>query len=101
MGNLYDLCPQPRTRQHQFIRGFAYVYHDVGSFNGPQTAALARQEHLDIAIDLKGVKTDSRPGIFAIRVAPIQVYFPDFPATTGIKEMEYLIAEVSLSLRLM
>lgn len=91
--HVYDFKPDPTSRQHQIIREFADCYHDVSALSAAQTAALARQEQLDIAVDLKGITTDSRPMIFALRVAPVQVSFLGFPGTTAIAEMDYMIAD--------
>lgn len=90
---VYDFTPDPRCRQHQIIRDFADVYQDVSALSPIQTAELARRDHLDIAVDLKGRTTDSRPLIFARRVAPIQVSFLGFPGTTAMAEMDYMIAD--------
>ena len=90
---VYDFTPDPRCRQHQIIRDFADVYQDVSALSPIQTAELARRDHLDIAVDLKGRTTDSRPMVFARRVAPVQVSFLGFPGTTAMAEMDYMIAD--------
>ncbi|MCZ4269722.1 UDP-N-acetylglucosamine-peptide N-acetylglucosaminyltransferase [Rhodobacteraceae bacterium G21628-S1] len=90
---VYDFTPDPRCRQHQIIRDFADVYQDVSALSPIQTAELARRDQLDIVVDLKGRTTDSRPMIFARRVAPVQVSFLGFPGTTAMAEMDYMIAD--------
>jgi predicted O-linked N-acetylglucosamine transferase (SPINDLY family) len=48
---------------------------------------------VDIAIDLKGYTTDSRPGILAFRFAPVQVNFLGYPGTMGADYMDYILAD--------
>ena len=56
-------------------------------------AALSRSLPLDIAIDLNGYTTASRPGIFAARAAPLQIGFLGYPGTTGGPANDYIIAD--------
>jgi len=56
-------------------------------------ARAIRTSEIDIAIDLKGYTSDARPGIFALRPAPIQVNFLGFPGTMGVDFMDYIIAD--------
>ncbi len=66
---------------------------DVSAMDEGQIAALARQLEIDVAVDLKGYTTDSRPGILALRPAPVQACWLGFPATMGTEFMDYLIAD--------
>ena len=56
-------------------------------------AKLAHDMQIDIAIDLKGFTAECRPGIFAMRFAPIQVSYLGYPATMGAPYIEYMIAD--------
>lgn len=56
-------------------------------------ANLARELQIDIAVDLKGYTEDSRPGIFALRAAPVQVNYLGYPGTIGAPYIDYLIAD--------
>lgn len=66
---------------------------DVRHRSDEEIARLARDRELDIAIDLKGFTQDSRPGIFARRVAPIQLSYLGFPGTMGADYMDYIVAD--------
>ena len=90
---VYDFLPQPQSRYHQLIRDFADVYHDISRIDDAEAVALARSDQLDIAVDLKGLTTDCRPVLFEHRVAPMQVSFLGFPGTTGIREIDFMIAD--------
>jgi protein O-GlcNAc transferase len=59
-------------------------------------AALARSLEIDIAVDLGGFTQDSRPGIFALGAAPLQVGYLGYAGTMGAEYMDYLIADATL-----
>ncbi|NIZ14700.1 UDP-N-acetylglucosamine-peptide N-acetylglucosaminyltransferase [Phaeobacter sp. HF9A] len=90
---VYDFKPVPQSPQHRLISDFADVYRDIAELDTPQTLALARTDALDIAVDLKGITTDCRPQIFAARVAPVQLSYLGFPGTTGIANLDYMLAD--------
>jgi protein O-GlcNAc transferase len=66
---------------------------DVRLQSDAQIAALIRQLEIDIVVDLKGLSTGSRPGIFARRSAPIQVNYLVYPATLGSEFFDYIVAD--------
>ena len=69
---------------------------DVASLSDQGVALLVRDLEIDIAVDLKGFTYGSRPGIFAVRAAPLQVNYLGYPGTTGAPCMDYLIADRAL-----
>ncbi len=66
---------------------------DVRAMSDKEVALLARRMEIDIAIDRKGYTQDSRPGIFALRAAPIQASYLAYPGTLGGDFIDYLIAD--------
>jgi predicted O-linked N-acetylglucosamine transferase (SPINDLY family) len=66
---------------------------DVRQKSDLEVAALARDLHLDIAVDLNGFTEHCRTKIFAARAAPIQINFLGYPGTMGAEFMDYLIAD--------
>lgn len=58
-----------------------------------EIAALMRDMEIDIAIDLKGYTQDSRPAVFAMRPAPVQVNYLGYPSTMGANFVDYLLAD--------
>lgn len=66
---------------------------DVRQKSDRDVARLAREQGIDIAIDLKGYTEDARTDIFAERCAPIQVNFLGYPGTMGSNYMDYVIAD--------
>jgi predicted O-linked N-acetylglucosamine transferase (SPINDLY family) len=66
---------------------------DVRDQSDQQVAELIRRLEIDIAVDLKGYTTDSRPGILALRPAPLQVNYLGYPGTLGASYIDYLIGD--------
>lgn len=66
---------------------------DVRETSDKAVALKSRNMEIDIAVDLKGLTQDSRPGIFAMRAAPIQVNYIGYPGTMGAEYIDYLIAD--------
>ncbi len=66
---------------------------DVSDSSDLAIATLARDLHIDIAIDLGGFTAGSRPGIFAFRAAPVQVSYIGYLGTMGADYMDYLLAD--------
>ena len=56
-------------------------------------ARLARSAEIDIAVDLGGFTRGSRPRIFALRAAPLQVSYLGYLGTMAADYMDYLIAD--------
>jgi predicted O-linked N-acetylglucosamine transferase (SPINDLY family) len=68
-------------------------FFDVRDYSVKATVALMRQRGIDIAIDLTGFNQHGRMGIFANRAAPLQVNYLGWPATTGARYMDYILAD--------
>jgi protein O-GlcNAc transferase len=66
---------------------------DVENVSNEKVAALARENEIDIGVDLMGFITDSRPGIFAYRAAPVQANYLAYPGTMGADYIDYVIAD--------
>jgi Glycosyl transferase family 41 len=68
-------------------------FHDVRMQSDREVAELIRKREVDIAVDLKGLTQDSRPGILASRPAPVQVTYIGFPGTIGADFIDYVLAD--------
>ncbi len=66
---------------------------DVTAMPDRDVALLSRELGIDIAVDLKGITQDSRPGIFAHRAAPLQLNYLGYPASMGASYIDYVIAD--------
>jgi predicted O-linked N-acetylglucosamine transferase (SPINDLY family) len=71
-------------------------FFDVQNQSDREIVQRSRDLEIDIAVDLKGFTQDSRPRIFAMRAAPIQVTYLGYPCTMGADYIDYLIADQTL-----
>jgi len=66
---------------------------DLENHSDKDVALLAREKKIDIAIDLGGYTGRSRPGIFSMRAAPIQIIYLGYPGTTGTNYIDYIFSD--------
>lgn len=83
-----DGGPMRRRLERAFDR-----FIDVREQSDRDVALLARRLELDIAVDLGGFTAEARPGIFALRAAPLQVSYLGYLGTLGAAYMDYLVAD--------
>ncbi len=70
-----------------------FSFIDVRHLTDHAVVLIARLLEIDIAIDLKGFTLEGRPGIFAERVAPIQVSYLGYPGTMASPYIDYMIVD--------
>jgi len=68
-------------------------FADVQSMSDRDIALRARQDEIDIAVNLNGYTGRARTGVFAYRAAPIQVNYLGYPGTMGSNFMDYIVAD--------
>lgn len=73
-------------------QGFDH-FIDVSARSDAEVAALLRSLEIDIAVDLKGYTSESRPGILARRAAPVQVSYLGYPGTLALDQVDYILAD--------
>jgi protein O-GlcNAc transferase len=106
LGGILDRHDRDRFEIHAFSYGFPSDtamrgramrevdhFHDVWQMSHADTAALARSEGLDIAVDLAGHTRYSRIDMFAHRPAPVQIGYLGFPGSTGAEWIDYVIGD--------
>jgi predicted O-linked N-acetylglucosamine transferase (SPINDLY family) len=81
--------------QKRLIKSFDH-FNDVSEVSDKDVALIARQDKIDIAVDLTGYTQKNRSGIFAYRLAPIQINFLGYPGTMGAEFIDYIIADQHL-----
>jgi predicted O-linked N-acetylglucosamine transferase (SPINDLY family) len=77
----------------QRIRAGFERWIPAGSRSAEMLARLIADLQVDIAVDLMGYTGEHRAELFAHRPAPLQVNYLGFPATTGSRHIDYLIAD--------
>jgi len=75
------------------IRNSFDYFFDISQTATEKVIHLIKDLKIDIAVDLMGFTRSNRYKIFSNRCAPIQVSFLGFAGTTGLKNMDYLIAD--------
>jgi protein O-GlcNAc transferase len=56
-----------------------------------------RDDGIDILLDLAGYTPNNRLGVFAARAAPLQGSWLGYPATTALREIDFVIADENLT----
>jgi len=89
----FVLGPSVRDEMRQRLEVAFDEFIEVGQLGDQELVEEARRRKLDIAVDLGGFTGSSRPGIFQMRVAPIQVGYLGYPGTMGNGALDYLVAD--------
>jgi predicted O-linked N-acetylglucosamine transferase (SPINDLY family) len=75
------------------IRRISPRWKEVASLDDDQLAAMIESDGVDILVDLSGHTDQSRLTVLARRAAPVQVSYVGYPFTTGLREVDYLLAD--------
>jgi protein O-GlcNAc transferase len=68
-------------------------WHDVWNLGDAEAAKLIESQRLDVLVDLSGHTAHNRLGLFAARLAPVQVAWLGYWASTGLPTMDFLVAD--------
>ena len=66
---------------------------DAEKLSDEEIVLLSRKRKIDIAIDLNGFTEFNRSNCFSKRLAPIQISYLGYPGSTGMKNLDYIIAD--------
>ena len=87
----YGHPPDDAMQRH--LRSLFAHWIDASDQTDAEVVAQARQLGIDIAIDVKGYTQHARPGLFARRLAPVQISYLAYPGTLALPAMDYLLAD--------
>ena len=90
---LYSTLPgrDEITEQLRSVSGTRWI--DLGGQSNELMAQTIRADGIHIAFDLSGTTSAGTPGVFAMRVAPIQVSYIAYALSSGLPEMDYFITD--------
>jgi predicted O-linked N-acetylglucosamine transferase (SPINDLY family) len=86
-------CRAVRDDMTHRLAAAATEWHEAAGLDDDTLAAQIRADRIDILFDLSGHTADGRLLVFARRPAPIQVSWIGYVGTTGLKAMDYLLAD--------
>ena len=77
----------------QRIKALCHQWREIFGFPDEEVARLIHGDEIDILFDLSGHSGGNRLPVFAWKPAPIQVSWLGYFDTTGVKAIDYLIAD--------
>jgi predicted O-linked N-acetylglucosamine transferase (SPINDLY family) len=89
----FSLKKPKETEFHKNLVSRFDHFHDLSDMSDAEACRFIRDQQIDIAVDLGGYTLDSRPSLFAMRCAPIQVNHLGFPGTTGSTVHDYIVGD--------
>ena len=92
----FSFGPDPKDEVRRRIEAAFDNFIDVRNKSDKEVAMLARQQEIDIAVDLGGFTEGGRPGIFAMGAAPLQSNFLGYAGTMGAEYIDYIFADATI-----
>jgi protein O-GlcNAc transferase len=92
----YSFGPDNNSEMRQRVIKAVDVFDNVKDMDDQTVALLARQDKIDIAIDLTGYTKHGRAGVFAYRAAPVQITMLGYPGTSGTSFIDYIVTDQTL-----
>jgi predicted O-linked N-acetylglucosamine transferase (SPINDLY family) len=75
------------------IRPYFSAWKSIAEKSDDAVASMIHKDGINLLIDLSGHSEHNRLGVFAWKPAPVQLSWLDSFATTGVTEMDYLVAD--------
>ena len=88
-----DFSPNDNSLFRKRVLDAFDIHLPLHELSDESAAALIRKNEIDILIDLNGLTANARPGILKHKPAPVQMTWLGSLTTTGIQEVDYIIAD--------
>jgi predicted O-linked N-acetylglucosamine transferase (SPINDLY family) len=89
----YDFSPEENTALRHQLKGRFDHFRGIHGLSDRQAAELILSDEIDILIDLHGLSSGARPGIFSLRPAPKQGTYLGFMGPSGMPWIDFVIAD--------
>ncbi|WP_333844072.1 O-linked N-acetylglucosamine transferase, SPINDLY family protein, partial [Limnohabitans sp.] len=89
----YDFSPEDGTAHRERLKKAFDHLRPIRALTDRQVAELVMADEIDVLIDLHGLSSGARPGIFALHPAPKQGTYLGFIGTTGMPWFDFVIAD--------
>ncbi len=93
---IYGFSNTKKERHDEFtssIKAQMHDWNDINDMDDKDIIELIRSKKVSILFDMTGYFSDNKISIFKNRSAPIQVSWCGYTNTTGLDEMDYIIAD--------
>ena len=97
--NISIYCNNDETKKDKTLSSIEALVDKIiyiKKLNDIDTLNIIRSNKTDIIVDLMGLSSDNRIALFKNRVAPIQISWCGYCGTTGLENMDFLIADKNL-----
>ena len=95
---IYHYSTQPAVpgleTQYRALPG---VHRNVQPLSDAELLALIREDCIDVLVDLTGHHSYGRQRVLAARAAPVQISYSTYPGTTGLRQVDYLLTDESMT----
>jgi predicted O-linked N-acetylglucosamine transferase (SPINDLY family) len=88
----YHTTPEQSGRARHYAEE-ADCFRDVSNLDHVAVAQQIRSDNIDLLVDLSGHYESSQLQIFSMGAAPVQIAFPNYPGTTGLSDIRYLLTD--------
>ena len=89
----YALRPDDGSKIRQDIEQGCDFFREFSGLDDRTAAETIHRDGIDILVDLAGYTSYARPEIFAMRPAPLQLFYLAFLHSTGANFIDYVIAD--------
>ncbi|HKM92426.1 MAG TPA: tetratricopeptide repeat protein, partial [Prolixibacteraceae bacterium] len=85
--------PQNTDRFTETIKSGVDHFYDISKLTATDGAKLIYENEIDILIDFGGYTNHTKPGILALKPAPIQIFMMGQPDTTGSSKYDFFLSD--------
>ncbi len=77
----------------QKLKSNFYNWNNISNLDDRQVSDIIKRDNINILIDMSGHTGDNRLPVMIYKSAPIQISWADYLASTGLKEIDYIIGD--------